>query len=228
VNRVTNLLHLLAGIALLAIAAYFFRGLARNGRVWWQQQSFFVAQPPAPAKSSATSSDPQSAADEKVYGVLSQPDKAAGADGALPAPSSGPPSLVDHNGYLNKIDASAPNHFLHRRLLIKTYQFFEFVVPPGATRPELQGTFQPVATRQNAGSGPVVQVLLMDAGEFARFVNHRPVAATLSSNSSESGEIYWRLKVPTGKPQKYYLVFWNFSDRQGPSLVDADFTASFD
>ena len=82
------------------------------------------------AKSGSASDDAPSSTDSlKVYGVLSQPDQAAG--DAVPAPSSGPLAFVDH--------VNAPDN-----------------------------------------------------------------------------------------PQKYYLVFRNASAGQGPSMVDADFTASFE
>jgi hypothetical protein len=233
VKRVTNLLHLLTGIALLAIGAYFFRGLARNGERVWQQQSSVVAQPPRSAKSGSASDDPlPGAANEKVYAVLGQQDAAAGGDNAVPAPSSGPDSLADHINHVaagdRAIEAGAPNHFLHRRLSVKTFEFFEFEVPPQAIRPELEGTFQSVAALQNPDGGPSVEVLLMSDKEFARFVNHRPVTAMLSSRPSSGGEIYWKLKAPADNPQRYYLVFRNSSEEQGPSIVDADFTASFE
>lgn len=111
---------------------------------------------------------------------------------------------------------------------MKTFQSFEFEVPPHAPRPELEGTFQSVATQGNPDGSPSVEVLLMNGEEFARFVNHRPVSAMLSSPPSSGGEIYWKLKASAGKPLKYYLVFRNASEELGPSVVDADFTASFE
>ncbi|MGB6632964.1 MAG: hypothetical protein WBD25_12755 [Terriglobales bacterium] len=45
---------------------------------------------------------------------------------------------------------------------------------------------------------------------------------------SGTGEIDWKLNANVDNPQKYYLVFRNSSEEQGPSLVDADFTASFE
>jgi hypothetical protein len=226
VNRVTNLLHLLTGVALLAVAAYFIRELAHNGKRAWQQESSIVAHPARSAKSGSASNDPiLSAANVTIDGTPGQPDEAAGGDNAIPALSSGPPSLLDH---LNAADAGAPNHFLHRRLSVETYQIFAFEVPPRAIRPELRGTFRSVATRRNPDGGASVELLLLNDGEFAHFVKNGPVTATFSSNPSSRGAIDWKLNANVDNPRKYYLVFRNSSEGQGPSLVDADFTASFE
>jgi hypothetical protein len=192
--------------------------LVQGGKIWFQQR--FVAARPAKSAKSGSSAD-----NLKTYGALSQSDEAAGEDEAVAAPSGGSGSVRDpaYSG-----DPGAPNHFLHRRLSVKTYQFFEFEVPAHAVRPELEGTFQSVATRQNPEGGPSVEVLLMNHEEFGRFVNQRPVIAKFSSHPSSSGEIYWQLNTPAGSPQKYYLVFRNSSEGLGPSIVDADFTVSFE
>lgn len=199
----------------------------------WQQQSSVLAQPPSPAKSGSANDDSiLSGPNERVYGVLGQPElaqpnEAAGGDNASLAPGSSPASLVDQVNHSNAVNADSPNHFLHRRLSVKTFEFFEFEVPSGAIRPELEGTFQSVATGGNP-DGASVELLLMNDKEFARFVNHGPVVAKLSSPPSSGAEVYWKLNVPVGNPQKYYLVFRNSAAAQGPSIVDADFTASFE
>jgi hypothetical protein len=229
VKRATNLLHLLLGIASLAIAAYFLRGLADRGKTWWQQQSSVASHLPRPAQPESDSDGPlASAANLNGDGVPGQQDEATGGADAAPAPGSGAPSLVDRTNYVSAVDASAPNHFLHRRFLVETYQFFEFVVPQHALHPEVQGTILSVATRQNPDGGLSVELLLMNDQEFARFVNHRPVIAMLSSHPSSGDEICWKLKAPAGNPQRYYLVFRNSSKGHRPSMVDADFTASFE
>ena len=218
------MLHLLTGIVLLAMGAYFFRGLAIQGKGLLQQQLSVVAHPAKSAKSDSASDDPiLSAANVKVYGVLAQQDEAPTEDAAAPAPSNGPPSLLDH---VNTADPGAPNHFLHKRLSVKTSQIFAFEVPPHALRPELQGTFRSVATPRNPG--PSVELLLMNDEEFASLVDHKPGTTTFSADPASRGDIHWDLKATVGNPQKYYLVFRNSSQGQGPSIVDADFTASFE
>ena len=224
-KQVTNLLHLLAGVALLTIGAYFFLTVIHGRKTWRQQQSSMQAQPARPAQSDTPGDDFTLSAAEGKVDVFSPPDNAADGDDAVPAPSSGPPSALDH---VNAADADAPNHFLHRRLSVENFQIFAFEVPPRALRPELRGTFRSVATQRNLDGGGSVEVLLVNEKEFARFVNHRPVTATFTSNPSRRGEIAWKLDAPADNPQKYYLVFRNSSAEQGPILVDADFTASFE
>lgn len=227
-KRVRNLLHLLAGIALLASGTYLFRQLAHRGKMEWQQQLSVGAQPPRSAKSGSASEDaPLSANSGKLYGVLGEQNTAEGEDHTALAPSGGPSALVDHLNHVNAVDAKAPNHFLRRRFLVKTFEFFEFEIPPNAIRPELEGTFQSVATQGNPDGGLPVELLLMNDQEFARFLNHRPVTASSSLPPSSGGEIYWKLKAPADRPQTYYLLFRNSSE-QGPSIVDANFTASFE
>ena len=228
---VTNLLHLLVGLALLAIGAHFFLNGVHGGKTWRQQQSSMEAQPARSATSDTPGDDfTPSVADGKVD-VFSPPDKAAGGgevtddDDAVPATSSDSHSFVDH---VSAADTHAPNHFLHRRLSVETFQIFAFAVPPRALRPELRGTFRSVATQRNPDGGASVEVLLLNEKEFARFVSHKPVTATFTSNPSRRGQIDWELGAPVDNPQKYYLVFRNSSAGQGPSLVDADFTASFE
>lgn len=222
-KRVTNLLHLVTGIALLALAAYSLRGLAHGGKTLWRQQASAVADPVKSGKSPSASVDPLAgAASVKVYGVLGQHEAAAG-DDADPAASSGSPSMLE---YVNAVDAGVPNHFLHRRLSLVTFQIFEFEVPPRAIHPELRGTFLAVATRRNPDSS--VEVWLMNDRQFARFVDHQLVNATFSSPASSRGQIDWELTASPEGPRKYYLVFRNASKGQGANILEADFTASFE
>ncbi|MGA3088286.1 MAG: hypothetical protein ABSD75_06715 [Terriglobales bacterium] len=222
-KRVSNLLHLLTGVALLVTAIYFFRQLADGGKTMWQQQSFGVA--PRSAQSGSASEDAVQGM-HKLEGAPDQAEEGAGGDGALSAATSGPPALLDHVN--STVDTGAPNHFLHRRFSLETYQFFPFEVPLHAIRPELQGTFRSLAAQNYPDGDLPVEVWLMNAEEFARFVNHRAVIAEFSSKPSSRGEIYWKLEAPAGRLQKYYLVFRNPSDGQRPTIVDADFTASFE
>jgi hypothetical protein len=215
---------LLTGIALLVVVTYFLRGAALGGKIWLQQQSSVAAHSPKPAQSDSASDDSiASASNLKVYGVLAQQDVAASGDDAAPA-RSGPPAPFEH---VNTVDAGAPNHFLHKRLAVKTSQVFAFEVPPHAICPELQGTFRSVATRRNPGGGSV-ELLLLNEEEFATFTNNKPASTEFSLDPSSRGDIHFELNATFSNPQKYYLVFQNSSKGQGPSIVDTDFTISFE
>ena len=223
-KQFTNLLHLLVGLVLLAIGVYFFRTAAHEGEMWWDQQSSSSVASARSAKPGSASDDPiLSAANLQVYGVLSQQNEAENRANAVPAPSSGPSSALDH---VNAADAGAPNHFLHGRLTVRTHEVFEFVVPPHAIHPQLKGRFRSVAARRNPRGGSV-ELLLLNEHEFANLAHNRAGTATFSADPSSRGEIHWDLNAEASTPQKYYLVFRNSSE-QGPSIVDADFTASFE
>jgi hypothetical protein len=183
-----------------------------------------MSKPSKSAKPAPNGDDPVlAAADVQMLGVLGSAKSADAGNNDAP-PSSGPASILDH---VYTVEAGGPNHFLHRRLSVKTCQVFKFEVPLHAVRPELQGTFRTLATRRSPEGGPPVEVSLMNDEEFADFANHRPGSTTFSSDASISGQIHWNLNSPVVNPQKYYLVFQNSSVGQGPSVVDADFTASF-
>jgi hypothetical protein len=215
---------LLAGLALLAIAAYVFHGLAHGGKVWWQQEWSRMAHTGRSAKASSSGKDAVlSPASTKVYGVLAQQDEAASGDDGAGAPSSGSPSVLDH---VNATDSGASNHFLHRRFPVETCQIFTFEVPARAIHPELRGTFRAVAAGRNPDGAASVELLLFNEDEFSRFVSNRPVPTEFRLNPSGRGAIHWGLKANLDSPQKYYLVFRNASEGQGPSIVDADFTLS--
>jgi hypothetical protein len=157
-----------------------------------------------------------------MYGVLAQQNEEGSGGDAVPAPRSGAPSARDH---VNAPDASAPNHFLKGRVAVETYQIYEFVVPPHALHPQLKGSFRPVTTHQNpAGS---VELLLLNEQEFAGLAHNKLANSTFSADLSGRGEIHWDLNA-SANPQKYYLVFRNSAEGQGPGIVDADFTATFE
>jgi len=225
VKRVTNLLHLLVGFALLTIAAYFFWQTARGGNVLWWQQLSGAAEPSNSAKSdSAGDLLLPGTGSANVNGVLSQHDEAPRGDDTV-LTSSSTPSLLEH---VYPLDAGEPNHFLHRRLSVETCQIFKFEVPSRAIRPELRGTFRSAATRRGPHSGGLVEILLMSEEEFLRFANNRAASAIFSSIPSSRGEVHWKLNADLSDPQKYYLVFRNSSQERSPSVVDADFTVSFE
>jgi len=215
-KRLTNLLHLVAGLALLAIGAYFLLGVANNWKTWWQRQSASTSQP--------ASNDPAlSAANSKVYGVLGQFTGAASANDPPPRDNA----AIAPSDRVYSANAGQPNHFLHRRLSVETCQIFEFVVPPHAIHPRLEGTFRPAGVYWNHSGSPSVELLLMNEEGFASFTSNKPSLPVFYADASTRGAIQWPLRG-AATAQKYYLVFRNPSERDGPSVVDADFTAAFE
>lgn len=225
---IKSLLHLFVGAALLAVGAYFAAGVARNGKVWWHQfagvglpTTNLAADAHRSPEGGAASADPiLNAANLQVYGVLGQKGEAAGGDDATLSRDSRSASLLDHASALS---TGAPNHFLHRRFSMKSSRVFKFEVPPHAIHPEVRGKFRSVATGQSP-----VEVLLMNDEQFADLVNHKPQSAMFSFDASSRGAIDWVLTSPLINREKYYLVFRNSQEGQGPAIVDADFTISYE
>jgi hypothetical protein len=222
VKQITNLLHLLAGIVLLALGGYFARTLIHNGKERWGHESAVTAQAENSQKAGPANDDPTlSAANLQVYGVLSQNKSAQSGNG--PAQKS-----ASTQASVDRVSPDSPgaNHFLHQRLSLESDQIFAFEVPARSLRPQLDGMFRSIATR--SGSPPAVEVLLLNEEEFARFASSRARTATFSSAPSNHGEIHWPLSASRGDARKYYLVFRKSSGPRSAALVDADSTASFE
>ena len=212
--------HLVIGIALLAISGYFLLGVAFGWKAFWRQELWRTAHPSKPAKS--TSDEPLfGLADGKVYGVLSSEGGAEIKDETVVPPTDAP--RVEHVAPT----VIAPNHFLHRRLSVTDYKGVEFVVPALALHPQLQGRFRSITTNHTS-DGSAVELLLMTDREFATFVRNETQSTESSAFPSSRGAIDWKLAATYGQPQKYYLVFLNAFEGQGPITVDADFSVSFE
>lgn len=213
--------HLLTGIVLLVASGYILLGIAHGWKTFWRQE---LSQTTHPTKSTkSTSDDPLlGAANSKVYGVLGQNDKADSGDEAVPPQISVAASPVEQVARTTIV----PNHFLHKRISVQAYKGIEFVVPPLALHPQLQGTFRSVATSELSGR-PAVELLLMTDHDFATFVRNETETTEASASPSDHGKVDWKLGATYGNPQKYYLVFLNAIEGEGPITVDADFTLSF-
>jgi len=228
-RRLTNLLHLLVGLALLAGAGYFLRELASNGRI--QLRSFLAEGPAGQAKFWSGDKDPASAAAKpKVYGVLAPyeagDERKPNGDRPVAGPGGARVSLVDR---VADVATGAPNHFLHGQVTVEGYRSYEFEVPADVARPELDGTWVCGPVNQRWDRRGSVEVSLMDEEEFARFAEGRSGGkSTFSAAPTMTGDIEWDLKPTFGSARKYYLVFRNASRRRGPVMVDADFTLRFE
>jgi len=215
-KRLTNFLHLAAGLGLLWIGAYFFLGIADKWKTWWER--------PQETASTQTSSDPAASTGTKMVSVLGQlTGESGGANGGDAAPPDSSTAAAGARVYAANM--GQPNHLLHRRLSVETYQIFEFQVPPHAIHPRLEGRFSPAGERRSQGN-PSIEVLLMNEEGFVRFTSNKQSAPVYSADASSRGEVHWPL-VGTSRTQKYYLVFRNSSGRPSAG-VNADFTAAFE
>ena len=218
--------YLLPGIILLAIGAYFLLEFTHGSESDGRQRASAPVQTPDNRQSSSLPGDARTlgAASVKEYGVLVHNQPEGTANVPEPARPSGPPAAFEH---VAPTAAGGPNHFLHKRLSVKTYQAFEFVVPPHSVKPRIEGTFRSVAARGNPGDDSI-ELLLMNDQEFDDFINHKPESSTFSEAATTRGEIRWALGATFSDAKKYHLVFQNPSERQRARVVEADFTISFE
>jgi hypothetical protein len=125
-----------------------------------------------------------------------------------------------------------PAHFLHRTFPVKTYQPFEFTVPPHSFNARLQGNFH--AFIIGSGGSNVsdenanVEVLLLNEQEFDDFSHGRQGTATYSVDAGYNQIVECALPATQDEPKKFYLVFRNPRGGAKGKFVDADFTASFE
>jgi len=222
-------LCLLFGVLLLAIGAYFSWRVATGWKPIWRQQE--ARQPHSTFSTADQVSDPATeAARLHVYGALASsantsPEQQDEDPNSPPRPAPRVHAAVDH---VTAAPDDAPKHFLHKRFSLRSYEGFEFVVPPHAIQPRLQGTFKCFAKGNGTTQPADADLLLLNDQEFADFLNGQVGTATFTNDPSDSGEIDWILNSPRSQPQKYYLIFRNSPGGTHIKLVDADFTVSFD
>jgi hypothetical protein len=220
--------HLLIGLLLLATGGYFLKSAIQGWKPLWRQST--VAAHPAPAVTDALKSDlATEAAKLQAYGVLTNPALAQAEDAAPSAESNTAAAapVSARNRYIepvNRTPASGPNHFLHQRFSLRSYQGFAFEVPAHAIHPMLHGGFKSSAGGQNAD----IELLLLNQQEFDEFIHGRPGSATFTAEASDGGEVDWSLRSSVAEALKYYLVFRNPAARPRTTLVDANFTVNSD
>ncbi len=216
---------LLIGLVLFAIAAWFMSCAAFGWSSVWRSQHLLTAKrsrivlvDPALANDPAVD-----AAKLTVVGPLAnaiEPVENAPDAGQNATPPT-PPTAFDH---VERPATSKPLGF-HSSFLVKTYRFFEFVVPAHTSSPRFQGTFKSFYADRGKG-GATVGALLLDEQQFGEFVHGDSGTAVLSTESSAAGSIDVALNSTVFESKKYYLVFRS-PDRRN-RLVSAEFTATFD
>ena len=221
-TKLGNLFHLGLGILLLALGVIAFRVLGGIGKSWWQHESSVSER----AAASSNGDAPPEGSELAVYGFLAENLPAKG-DGANDNASAGArsPSPIDR---ISAGTGASRSRFLHGRLSVKTYQAFQFVIPPHAANPRLEGTFRALQAGQQSGRGCSLEVLLMTDDEFQKFGRNEGTSSIHSQVPATHADIEWDLAPTYGERQQYHLVFRNASVRSGAAIVDADFGAKFE
>jgi len=122
-----------------------------------------------------------------------------------------------------------PEHFLHRQFTVTDRSDFVFTVPAQVVNPHLRGNFRAFtkATAQAITSEPAdVDVMLMNERQFQEFVLGRSADAAFELDASSSRTLNYAIPATLGRAQRYHLVFLG-SRRAGATVVDADFTVTF-
>ena len=149
------------------------------------------------------------------------------ADTQAEAPAPQGASAADH------VDATrlpAPNHFLHKQFTLTDRSDFAFSVPPHIVNPILRGNFHAFAkdSLDSTNRKPAnIDLALMNEREFKDFVHRRSGDATYEVDSSSSQAVNYAIPPTHDRLESYHLVFQG-SGRSSATVVDADFTVSFE
>src|SRR5260370_5840228 len=216
---------LLIGLVMFAMAGWFMSRAAFGWSSVWRRQHLLPANgSPILWVDPALENDPAvDAAKLKVVGPLAnaiEPVENASDAGQNTTPAT-PPTAFDH---VERPATSKPLGF-HSSFLVKTFRFFEFVVPAHTSSPRFQGTFKSFYADRGKG-GATVDALLLDEQQFGEFVHGDSGTAVLSAESSASGSIGVAFNPTIWASNEYSLVFRS-PDRRN-RVVSAEFTATFD
>ncbi len=107
---------------------------------------------------------------------------------------------------------------------------FVFEVPPHAASPQLNGSYRSFtqqAGSQSSDDSADVDLLLMNAEQYADFAGGHPADVVYSVDSSHEQDVAFGLPATFDKPAQYYLVFRNSPGHAGKKVVQADFRVDF-
>ena len=141
---------------------------------------------------------------------------------AAHSPDAQPPAAASPVGTSSAI--------VHKTFAITSAAKFAFEVPPHAASPHLNGSYR--SFMQPAGSpasddSANVDLLLMNAEQYADFAGGHSSDVVYSVDSSHEQDIAFILPATFDKPVQYYLVFRNSAGHAGKKVVQADFRMDF-
>jgi hypothetical protein len=145
-----------------------------------------------------------------------------------PEPVSPPvPHLSDH---VASSPVGTSSAIVHKTFAITSAAKFAFEVPPHAASPQLNGSYrsftQPAGSQASDDSANV-DLLLMNAEQYADFAGGHSSDVVYSVDSSHEQDIAFVLPATFDKPVQYYLVFRNSAGHAGKKVVQADFRMDF-
>lgn len=107
---------------------------------------------------------------------------------------------------------------------------FSFEVPAHAASPQLHGTFHSFvrqAGTQSSDENADIDLLLMNADQYADFLRGQPADTVYSVDASHDQDVSFGLPATLDHPVQYYLVFRNSSTSPAKKVVQADFQVDF-
>jgi hypothetical protein len=126
------------------------------------------------------------------------------------------------------LDPTPPaNNFLHKRLVLRNYSEFTFVVPPNQASPRLHGFFRSWADGGSMKDAVNIDLLLLNDREFEDFHKGRAGKSTYAVEATHNQAVDYAIASTTKESRFYHLVFV-VPDGPRSTMIDADFTLSFE
>ncbi len=151
-----------------------------------------------------------------------------------------PPRKPSPSDYIAPSPVGTSSAIVHKTFAVTSPANFPFEVPPHAANPQLHGTYRSFAKDSRVQSSGVqsrgvqssdgdadVNLLLMNAGQYADFLRGHPADTVYSVDSSHKQDVSFGLPATLDRPMQYYLVFRNSSNGPGKKVVQADFRVDF-
>jgi hypothetical protein len=192
-KQISSLLSLVAGIALLAVSAYWFIQIGKQRNLWGHGASA--------AETASLADQDAGAADASGYGVAAQSIDRISA-GAVAKPGHFLHKKITIESY-KTVEFELPAQMQHAAL-----EGSYLCVTRKGVRDE---------------SGAAVELSLMNQMEYEKFSADEGTGSSTTQRPASHADIDWDLKDTYGNSRKYYLVFRNASRRPGATIVDADF-----
>ena len=115
---------------------------------------------------------------------------------------------------------------LHKKFAVRSAVQLAFDVPAHAASPHLRGTYE-CSTGQAESGNAGVELLVLNAQQYAAFLDRRAGDTTFSAEEAPAGEVTVSLPPTMNQAARYHLVFCNHSHGGARKFVKADFRMEF-
>jgi hypothetical protein len=139
------------------------------------------------------------------------------------------PPLAHASDHVAASPVGTSSSIVHKTFAIRSAAKFSFAVPPHAASPQLNGSYRSFTSQagsQSSDDSADVDLLLMNAEQYADFAGGHPSDVVYAVDSSHEQDVAFVLPATFDKPVQYYLVFRNSAGQAG-KVVQADFRIDF-